>query len=718
MNVYITKMNGAAWNPLQDRQWMTAEIAHQLGCREMGIYCYDGNAESVDSLNGRLDGIIAGLSWGEDVVVCQFPTGNSSRYEWELVNRLKVYQIKVIIFIHDLEALVCESGRAGLAEKIRLYNQAEVLIVPSLAFRQFLSDNGIRKEMKFVIQEMWDYPVDMNFFHTPRFCREIHYTGNGFAGMGDWGRGVALKIYAHSSEEKQNVHYVGELSRGELFSALSRGGFGLVWYQDADSRQIMEYGTSFELARYLAAEIPVIVPTGISSQTLIEKNHLGLVVNSIDEAAAAVEAMTEGVYQRYVQDVRQFAQALRGGYYTKKCLIDAVEAVCRKDAGEITSPAKVYDPGVCEFTFTVLKESYGESLALSWSYRGETDGFLIYDTLGKLIYETRNVHQHYVNIKGHGAESGFIVKAYMDTMKGKLSIQESKPTYLQMRQYEHPKASLIIPAYNAEGYISRSIDTALAQSFSDLEIIIVDDGSTDRTPEIIDWYAEKYSNVVVIHKENGGVAAARNTGIEYAGGEYIGFMDNDDMIHPEMITSLHNPAKKYDCDVAITSVYKIDGGDYRIYIKFYMSEDVVVVRTEDFFQMLFGQGTRTASEIWNKLYRSSLLKKHPIPAILGDDVAWTPYVLSYADKICYRGECYYEWDRTIRESTLVNEWIGKSKDELLDFYKNAVIFYIENGNPELMELLKEQAKRELLSCGQMFADGRYEDFWHQIEEKF
>ena len=338
MNVYITKLNGLdIRNQSQYIQWMTAEIAHQMGCREMGIYRYDGRSESADSLYGRLDGIIAGIQWGEDVVVCQFPSGNGFKFEWELVKRLKFYRSRVVIFIHDSEEIVCEAKHAALSETIRLYNQAEVLIVPSLEVRQFLLDHGIRKEMKFVVQEMWDYTVDRNFLGLPQFRREIHFTGcGGIEGINDWNYAVPLKLYGDSEVQGQNVYDVGRVSQGELVSILSKGGFGLVWYQDADSQRGMEYENSFELARYLAAGIPIIVPVGISNQTLIEKNHLGLVVASIEEAVAAVEAMTDRKYQGYIQDVRRFAQALKGGYYTKKCLIEAVQAICRKDAGEIT----------------------------------------------------------------------------------------------------------------------------------------------------------------------------------------------------------------------------------------------------------------------------------------------------------------------------------------------------------------------------------------------
>ena len=115
MNVYITKLNGLdSKNEPQYIQWMTAEIAHQLGCREMGIYRYDGRNESEDSLNGRLDGIIAGIQWGEDIVVCQFPTGNGFKFEWELVQRIKFYRSRVVIFINDSESIVRDSNRTVL----------------------------------------------------------------------------------------------------------------------------------------------------------------------------------------------------------------------------------------------------------------------------------------------------------------------------------------------------------------------------------------------------------------------------------------------------------------------------------------------------------------------------------------------------------------------------------------------------------------------------
>lgn len=719
MNIYITKVNGMSmWNSLQYRQWMTVEIAHQMGCREMGIFCYNGSAETDDSLRCRLDGIVAGLRWGEDVVICQFPTGNGLRFERGLVNRLKVYQVRIIIFIYDSENLVRESNQAEMAEIIELYNQAEVLIVPSVLMQQFLLDIGIRKDMKFVIQEMWDYKLEMNYIHSPEFYREIHYIGSGFAGMVDWQYAVPLKVYTLLEGQRKNADYFGELSPGEQVSMLSRGGFGLVWYQDTNAKRGLEYGNSFELAKYLAAGIPVIAPVGISNQTLIEKNHLGMVVDSIEEAVAAVEAVTEGEYHGYIRSIRRFVPTLRGGYYTKRCLVDAVHTLCTKDVGRFTTPVKVYDPGEHEFTYIVLKESYGESFSLSWSYRGEADGFLIYDTFGKLIYETRNIHQHYYKIRRYRKESGFIVKAYIDTMRGKMSIEESEPIYLYPGKYEYPEVSLVIPAYNAEDYIARGIDTALAQSFFNVEIIIVDDGSTDHTLDIINWYAEKYPNVRVIHQKNEGPAAARNKGIKMAKGEYIGFLDSDDMLCPDMVSRLYHSAKLNDCDIAITSVYKIEDDGYKV-IMAYQLEENVAISVEDFFRIYFHTDIFMVA-VWNKLYRAALVKEHLFPKlILGEDGAWTPYILSHAENICYLNDLSYEYDRVVCKSTLMRQWgENQTKEGRFLIHKEMVNFYLKNGNPKRIGLLKVMAKWSLIGWNNIYVYDQYEELWKQIEEIF
>lgn len=241
---------------------------------------------------------------------------------------------------------------------------------------------------------------------------------------------------------------------------------------------------------------------------------------------------------------------------------------------------------------------------MSWTYDGKPDGFLIYDEFGTQIYETRNIYQHYFLIKGYDKAIGFVLKAFSDTVKGKMVIAESKRIRLCIRRYDKPVVSLVIPAYNAENYIARTIDNALAQTFSDLEIIIVDDGSIDATSNIIDWYIEKYSNVVGVRKENGGIPEARNIGIEHAQGQYIGLMDNDDMIRPDMIERLYDSAVKNDCDIAVTSVYIITNNGYVGSVQ-YAIEENVGMSADKFFQ-IFMHGSELGVVVWNKLYRASL----------------------------------------------------------------------------------------------------------------
>ncbi|MCP9380716.1 glycosyltransferase family 2 protein, partial [Lacticaseibacillus paracasei] len=97
-----------------------------------------------------------------------------------------------------------------------------------------------------------------------------------------------------------------------------------------------------------------------------------------------------------------------------------------------------------------------------------------------------------------------------------------------------PKISIIVPVYNVEKYLQKCVDSILAQSFRDYELILVDDGATDASPSICDDYAEKDQRVKVIHKQNGGLSDARNAGINVASAPFLGFIDSDDYIAPDM----------------------------------------------------------------------------------------------------------------------------------------------------------------------------------------
>ena len=371
------------------------------------------------------------------------------------------------------------------------------------------------------------------------------------------------------------------------------------------------------------------------------------------------------------------------------------------------------------FENTVLYESYDENLALSWEFRGKPNGFLIYDEKGALICETRNSHQHYFLIKGYGKENIFFLKAFVDTSKGKMVVAESEPIHWRSRQYTEPLVSLIVPVYNAECFIARTVDNVLAQSFPDLEIIVVDDGSEDGTGEILDWYAKKYPNVKVIRQTtNGGVAAARNKGIEYASGEYIGFIDSDDMIRPDMVRRMYGSAKTNDCDVVVTSAYWLTEWGYGAWI-YYQAKENVAIDTENFIQKHYISSCKNGLVAWNKLYRASIVKTRLFPvARVDEDVAWTPYILSYANRICYLNGYFYEWDRIVHDDSLCSTFVRYTKEKRFESHRSAFMFFMKNGNPERKHLLKNIAIAHLIQLEREYRYEKYGELRTWIDENF
>ena len=122
-----------------------------------------------------------------------------------------------------------------------------------------------------------------------------------------------------------------------------------------------------------------------------------------------------------------------------------------------------------------------------------------------------------------------------------------------------PEISIIVPVYRVEKYINKCVDSILNQTFQDFELILVDDGSPDNCGAICDEYAKKDKRVLSVHKKNGGLSDARNSGIEVASGKYIGFIDSDDYISNDMYETLYNNIVKYNADVSVCGLYDCYG---------------------------------------------------------------------------------------------------------------------------------------------------------------
>lgn len=164
--------------------------------------------------------------------------------------------------------------------------------------------------------------------------------------------------------------------------------------------------------------------------------------------------------------------------------------------------------------------------------------------------------------------------------------------------------SVIVPVYNLEKYISRTLDSILAQTYQNIEIIVVNDGSDDRTKEILDDYATRYTNrIIVIHIQNGGVTNARLTGVKHAKGEWIGFVDGDDIIAPDMYQRLMSNAIRYDADISHCGYQMVFDDGRTSY--FHNTGKIIKQDTETSLKDLL-QGTMVEPGLWNKLFKREL----------------------------------------------------------------------------------------------------------------
>lgn len=221
------------------------------------------------------------------------------------------------------------------------------------------------------------------------------------------------------------------------------------------------------------------------------------------------------------------------------------------------------------------------------------------------------------------------------------------------------KVSVIIPVYQVEMYLERAVDSVLAQTLPEIEIVLVDDGSEDASPQICDRYAEEYpAKVRVIHKENQGLGLARNSGVEIARGEYIAFLDSDDTVEPEMYQELYEKAAEgsYDivmCDVKIHYVEESRSSVVSTYSG----------KTIDLPDYVANGNNITYSV--NKLFRRSIWENNRYKKMLFEDIALIPVLVTRYPHIGYVPKPFYNYYR--RPNTLSTSQTGEMTDIIRAF---------------------------------------------------
>lgn len=172
--------------------------------------------------------------------------------------------------------------------------------------------------------------------------------------------------------------------------------------------------------------------------------------------------------------------------------------------------------------------------------------------------------------------------------------------------------SVIIPIYNVEKYLEECVESVLCQTYQNLEVILVDDGSPDGCGAICEEYAQKDKRVRVIHKENGGLSDARNAGLDVCRGDYIVFVDSDDCIHPQMIERLYNLLMKYQADMAICSFQDIEENEMPLYAKYDAQGKEYCFEKENIMNQLQSRNLLTVVA-WNKIYKARLFENIRYP---------------------------------------------------------------------------------------------------------
>lgn len=234
---------------------------------------------------------------------------------------------------------------------------------------------------------------------------------------------------------------------------------------------------------------------------------------------------------------------------------------------------------------------------------------------------------------------------------------------------EHDLISIIVPIYNVEQYLEKCINSILNQTYTNLEIILVDDGSPDNSGKICDEYAKKDNRIKVIHKENGGISSARNTGLKVARGAYVGFIDSDDYIEKDMYEILYTNLKKESADISICSCYEV----YKDRITCTKKQGVYTVMMPEETIMKMNSFGYFGVGLWDKLYKMELFQNMEFPIGKKSEDWYVIYKLvDKAKRIVYESvpKYYYrQRNDSLSHSVNINFDSIKASKEAIDFIK-------------------------------------------------
>ena len=278
------------------------------------------------------------------------------------------------------------------------------------------------------------------------------------------------------------------------------------------------------------------------------------------------------------------------------------------------------------------------------------------------------------------------------------------------------QVSIIVPVYQVETYLRQCIDSILAQTFTDFELILVDDGSKDKSGEICEEYAGKDGRVRVIHKENGGLSDARNAGLEQAAGEYFMFVDSDDYIAPTMIERLYNSIQSESADIAACNFcYVFDKKEKKDFSTAMEAE--VLQGSEIFYYRKNDRSYGFWTVAWNKLYKSETFRN--VRFRFGkyhEDEFWANDIYQLEIRVATIPECLYYY-RQRDNSIMGKESIARNLD-ILEALRERIYIYLEK------QEYTDQAYKVLIysleyldKCRRLITNGNEKKLFIQAEKQ-
>ena len=252
------------------------------------------------------------------------------------------------------------------------------------------------------------------------------------------------------------------------------------------------------------------------------------------------------------------------------------------------------------------------------------------------------------------------------------------------KTFENPKVSIIVPAYNTEKYIFKCLLSLISQTLKEIEIIVVNDGSSDSTPFVIKRFSDADARIKVITQSRQKQGVARNNGTKIATGEYIGFVDSDDWVDLDYYEKLYNAAKKYDSDIALATNVRIGNGKTKKRLNIKKEEFVTTLQDKIDISHQVKNPCPT-----NKIYRRKMLIENSITwpeGVFCEDKLFTIEAVYYTNGIVAVPDIYYYYFRN--PSSTVNPTKKRKIDSLLEDKNNArraVLEFLKEKNAQIRD---------------------------------